>query len=469
MTISIIAAVGKNRELGKNNGLIWHLDGDLPFFKRVTMGKPVIMGRNTFLSLPKALPGRKNIVMTSRTDFEAPGAVTVSSVEAALEQAKGEEEVFIIGGASVYSQFIDKADRLYLTEAEAEDGSADVYFPEFDKREWKRTVIDEGGTDIKYVHALYERTGCGVTDVKELSVPSAETKGFIEASEKAYREQINAIVRALDERPSVKVILLAGPSSSGKTTTANILKDAILASGRDSDVISLDNFYRDHEDPDYPLLPDGSLDMECVDALVTDDIRKCIGDIIAGGSVSVPRYDFTTGKRKAESEEIFVEDNAAVIFEGLHALNPAVSDGFEPGSILKIYVSVATDVYDGDKLLLHGSDIRLARRISRDSIYRGYPAERTLGVWKSVTDGEKLYLDPFKNSADIRFDTFHPFEMGVLKKYFTAAVSGCEKTSCGLSALAEVFSRVDGIPAEAVPEDSLIMEFVPGGIYEALY
>ena len=157
MILSMIAAIGRNNELGKNNDLIWHLDGDLPFFKKTTMGKSVIMGRNTFFSLPKALPGRKNIVLTFPPLFDAPGAVTVLTPEDALDLVKDEDEVFIIGGASVYKLFIDRADRLYLTEAEAEDDTADVYFPAFDKKEWTRTVIDEGGTDIKYVHVLYER------------------------------------------------------------------------------------------------------------------------------------------------------------------------------------------------------------------------------------------------------------------------------------------------------------------------
>ena len=157
MTLSMIAAVGRNGELGKNNDLIWHLDGDLPFFKRVTMGKSVIMGRNTFFSLPRALPGRKNIVLTFPPLFEAPGAVTVLTPEEALDMVKDEDEAFIIGGASVYKLFIDRADKLYLTEAEAEDSTADVYFPEFDKTEWSRTVLDRGGTDIKYEHVLYSR------------------------------------------------------------------------------------------------------------------------------------------------------------------------------------------------------------------------------------------------------------------------------------------------------------------------
>ncbi len=157
MILSMIAAVGKNGELGKNNALLWRLEGDLPFFKRVTMGKPVIMGRKTFCSLPKALPGRTNIVITRDSSFSAPGAVCVSSPEAALRLCEAEEEVFVIGGGQIYALFLPLADRLYLTEAMAEDASADTRFPAFDPAAWQKTVLDEGGGEIRYIHALYER------------------------------------------------------------------------------------------------------------------------------------------------------------------------------------------------------------------------------------------------------------------------------------------------------------------------
>ena len=157
MILSLIAAVGRLGELGKKNALLWRLEGDLPFFKRVTMGKSVIMGRKTFCSLPKALPGRKNIVITRSAAFEAPGAVCVPTPEAALRLCEGEDEVFVIGGGQIYALFLPLADRLYLTEAEAEAPDADTYFPAVDPAAWDRTVIDEGGGDIRYVHALYER------------------------------------------------------------------------------------------------------------------------------------------------------------------------------------------------------------------------------------------------------------------------------------------------------------------------
>ena len=157
MILSLIAAVGRNNELGKNNSLIWRLDGDLPFFRRMTTGKTVIMGRKTFESLPKALPNRRNIVLTSNEEYEAEGAEVFTDFHKVLESVKDEEEVFVIGGGKVYSLFLPFADRIYLTEADAEDSEADVYFPELDKSLFKRKSIDFGGTDIKYEHVLYEK------------------------------------------------------------------------------------------------------------------------------------------------------------------------------------------------------------------------------------------------------------------------------------------------------------------------
>ncbi len=159
MLISLIAAVGENLEIGKNGGLIRHLPGDLPFFKRVTMGKPVIMGRKTFESLPRALPGRLNIIITSDSGYAAENATVVTSPAAALDEAKKTEtdEVFIIGGESVYSQFLPTADRLYLTEARFSAPDADKFFPPFDKSEWVRQTLDIYDGDPPYEHALYTK------------------------------------------------------------------------------------------------------------------------------------------------------------------------------------------------------------------------------------------------------------------------------------------------------------------------
>ena len=150
MNIAMIAAVGKNGELGKNNKLIWHFKEDMAFFRETTIGCTVIMGRQTFESLPKALPGRKNIVISSNPAYAAPGAVVARSPEQALMLAEG-ERVFIIGGASVYKAFLPKADTIYLTEIAAESADADTFFPAFDKTKYQEHVLNRltaDGTEL---------------------------------------------------------------------------------------------------------------------------------------------------------------------------------------------------------------------------------------------------------------------------------------------------------------------------------
>lgn len=158
MTVSMIVAIGSNNEIGKNNDLLWYLPSDLKFFKATTMGKSIIMGRKTFQSLPKALPGRKNIVISSDSNFNAPGAVVVTDIESALKESET-EEVFIIGGASIYKAYFPVADKLYITEVEFEDKDADVYFPEIDLTMWKKEILDEGEENgLKFKHILYTKS-----------------------------------------------------------------------------------------------------------------------------------------------------------------------------------------------------------------------------------------------------------------------------------------------------------------------
>lgn len=157
MSISIIAAVGKNLELGKNNDLIWHFKEDMRFFKETTTGHTVVMGRKTFESLPKALPNRRNIVISSNPDYVAEGAEVVTDINDIYSLAEN-DEVFIIGGGKIYSRFINDADKLYLTEIDAAQPSADVYFPSFDKAEYVREVINNYCIDgVNFSHILYSK------------------------------------------------------------------------------------------------------------------------------------------------------------------------------------------------------------------------------------------------------------------------------------------------------------------------
>ena len=154
--LSLIAAVGKNLELGRNNDLIWRFREDMRFFKETTMGSAVIMGRKTFESLPKALPGRRNIVITRREGYAAEGAEVVESLEAALERAGG--NAFVIGGASIYTALLPFCDRMYLTEIDDTCSDADVYFPRFDKKLYSREVLNKFDIDgVHFEHVLYTK------------------------------------------------------------------------------------------------------------------------------------------------------------------------------------------------------------------------------------------------------------------------------------------------------------------------
>ena len=161
--IKIIAAVGKNLELGKRGDLIWHLPNDLKFFKEQTTGCIVVMGRNTFNSLPRKLPNRIHYILTDSLVFnkDATDAIIYFDLEDLLKEVKRLAEttdVYIIGGASIYSQFVEHADELVLTEIDAEDAEADVYFPTFDKSKYEKTILAHNEDDgIKYAHVKYVR------------------------------------------------------------------------------------------------------------------------------------------------------------------------------------------------------------------------------------------------------------------------------------------------------------------------
>ena len=158
MDISLIAAIGKNNELGKNGDLVWKLREDMKFFKETTMGHPVVMGKNTFESLPKVLPGRKNIVISDVEIINDKIELYRSIRDFLIDYQQLNEEVFIIGGASIYNQFIDLATKMYLTEIDATDKEADVYFPKFNPIDWdKEQLATKEENSINFKHVLYKR------------------------------------------------------------------------------------------------------------------------------------------------------------------------------------------------------------------------------------------------------------------------------------------------------------------------
>ena len=297
----------------------------------------------------------------------------------------------------------------------------------------------------------------------------ASPQGYVLSAEEKYRSTISSLAERICSGGIIKIVLLAGPSGSGKTTTANLLSDAIKANGEDCMVVSLDDFYRDASDPDYPRLENGERDFETVEALDIKKLTATLTDMVELREFSVPRYDFKTG-RVAEVRHYAPINDGCVIIEGLHALNPRIFSSLPADSVLKIFISVSTNITRGGDRILSGRKIRFCRRMVRDNLYRGASAERTLDFWDGVLRGEDKYLYPTRRYADITFDTFHAFELSVMRPFVEALISdGLAAQNAYASTVLAAVRHAIPLKIDLVPENSLIREFIPGGKYEHLY
>ena len=307
-------------------------------------------------------------------------------------------------------------------------------------------------------------------DVRELNRQTESSpEAAVAAAERAFHDRVGEIADYITSHGEIRAVLLAGPSGSGKTTSANLIKDALIARGEESIVVSLDDFYRDATDPDYPTLADGTRDFECPEALHLRQISELVRAISRGEPFRLPKYDFKVGGRVEVSPPISMPCGC-VIIEGLHALNPVICEGLSGSGLLRIFVSVSTNVNRDGERILSGRKIRFLRRLVRDSIYRASSADRTLSMWQGVLKSEDVYLYPYKSLADIAFDTFHTFELGVMKPFaedlLTEQVTVADPYAAYVRSALEAVAPLD---ERIVPENSLIREFIPGGIYEDIY
>ena len=297
-----------------------------------------------------------------------------------------------------------------------------------------------------------------------LSNPTA----LISTAENRYHDKIAELASLAVEHHDLRAILLAGPSGSGKTTTANLLADAIRARGEDAIVLSLDDFYRDAADPKYPRCQNGERDFESPRALHLDDVIHTLECITEGKPFLSPKYDFKTSSRIAENIHPAMPDGC-VIIEGLHALNPVISEKLPRDKILKLFVSVSTNINIDGERIISGRKLRFIRRMVRDSIYRAADANRTLDMWHGVILGEDEYLYPYKSTADVAFDTFHDFELGVMKHRATALLAEVTEPDEFVETVRAALLAAHPIDDALVPTSSLIREFISGGIYHEIY
>ncbi len=301
-----------------------------------------------------------------------------------------------------------------------------------------------------------------LNDINQMAQQRPEE--FIKECNKEYLENMLNIARRIEMDDDIKIVAIAGPSGSGKTTTAHILQEKLKSLGETVEVVSLDDFYRPADE--LPILPDGSKDIESVNALNISLIKKCFDDIIKDGKTNLPHYDFKTQSSLIDAKAIDIGNRGIIIVEGLHAMNPLISDLVPRKNIFKIYISVNRSVDDQNGVqLLSSRQIRLVRRVLRDDKFRGATATQTLHLWNNVIDGERKYLYCFKDTADVQLVTFHPYELSVYKERFGKMRSTVNKNAPCYDYFiktANALERFTAISSTLVPQDSLIREFIGG-------
>lgn len=307
--------------------------------------------------------------------------------------------------------------------------------------------------------------GMNVTNEKytcsKINNLALEPQKFLDECSREYHAKVSAAARNIFDDKSKKIVMLAGPSSSGKTTTANLLSKMLGYMGSRAYTVSLDDFYHPHS-VGYPLDENGKPDYECVEALDIELLHLCFGELLRKGRTELPVFDFHSGERINNAKKVELSENDVIIVEGLHALNPVITETLDENSLYKIYVSVSSRVYEEDgSVLLSKRDLRFVRRMVRDYSFRSTSVERTFEIWQSVMRGEDKYLFPFEENADIKLNSFHPCEPCVLSekaiKLLGTVSDGeyVEKAALMINKLS-LFKNID---YSILPGDSLLREF----------
>lgn len=292
-----------------------------------------------------------------------------------------------------------------------------------------------------------------------LNLAAAAPEALAAYCERDYAARIAGAVAQIEAR-GAHVVMLTGPSASGKTTTAHKIADCIAASGKRSAVVSLDNFYK--EVSEYPLLPDGTPDYESVDALDVAEINHCLLSLVETGKAEIPDFDFAREQRRQGVIPIEVGDGV-VIVEGIHALNPRLTALLPEGSAFKIYTSMREEYSSNGRRAIASRDIRLARRMVRDHKFRGHSLEKTFSMWPAVCEGEEKNIKVFKPEADTILDTSFSYEVCCLAPFVAELRGGLAPDSPYAAQLEELcaqFALCAPIPETVMPRESMLREFI---------
>lgn len=296
-----------------------------------------------------------------------------------------------------------------------------------------------------------------------------KASSFVRRCEEDYRLQIETVADSIAESRGAKpIILLAGPSGSGKTTSALRLEEYLDKAGMETHTISMDNYFLPLDEKTAARNEDGSIDFESPSRLDIELLSKHIDMLSRGEEIEIPTFDFARQDRGSEVKKLKRNEGELIIFEGIHALNPAVM-GTHTDVANGVYVSVRTRMESKAGELLHPSHLRLMRRIIRDKLFRGRSCMATMEMFASVERGEEKYIMPFKQNSQYSINTFMAYEPSIYKDYILDDLR--EAQSVGyefdqLDLMIEMLEYLEPIKMEEVPDTSLVREFVGGSKFD---
>ena len=309
--------------------------------------------------------------------------------------------------------------------------------------------------------------GCStVADLNEL-VQQGRLSELIRVNEALHERSFSRIADQILDRHA-KAVLLAGPSSSGKTTSANRLAVQLRVRGKKPVLISLDDYYRNRNE--IAPGPDGKLDLEHINTIDTQLFRRDLSALLQGEAVQLPRFDFLTGRRTAGGQRLQMDEDAVVLVEGLHGLNPALLPGdVDPNLIFRVYVSALLPLNLDNHNRIPTSYLRLLRRIVRDYETRGASVSHTLAMWDSVRQGAERWIFPYQEHADVIFNSSLLYELAVLKKHIFPllnAVTWEEPCYEEVRSIVKILNYVLEADADdEIPPTSLLREFIGGNSF----
>ena len=325
----------------------------------------------------------------------------------------------------------------------------------------------------KLFHVLKESTSWGdmqgIETVGALNdrITKGDVRETVLVQEALQEKKIAEIAATIAARPELKFILIAGPSSSGKTTFSHRLSVQLRACGLVPHPIAVDNYFVEREE--NPVDENGDFDFECLEAVDVELFNRQLGDLLAGKEVVLPRFNFVTGHKEYGPDVTKLGKNDVLVIEGIHCLNPKLTQSLPDENKFKIYISALTQLNIDEHNRIPTTDGRLLRRIVRDARTRGASVARTINMWPSVRKGEEKNIFPYQEEADVMFNSALIYELAVLKPYVEALLFGVDRKAPEYVEAKRLLKFLDyfvGIGSENVPTNSLLREFIGGGCFQ---